>query len=171
MSFLTSNQPPFISSHSINSTAVSTGLSECRHVFAGVRSTLIFLTLPPHINPMPPMPVLSQHLLWSKTPFAKAGAPPSELTGKQPWVLSLHSLSISPASLCSLPQPFVALVPKGGIGKGISEEVPGLQPKFMSLMSFCAVQSLGNIRAQISRMSQTSPEGTGIWKGTAQCSL
>lgn len=28
------------------------------------------------------------------------------------------SLSISPASLCSLPQPFVALVPKGGIREG-----------------------------------------------------
>lgn len=160
MSFLTSNQPPFVSSHSVNSTAVSTGLSECHHIVAGVRSTLIFLTLPPHINPMPPMPVLSQHLLWSKTPLARVGAPPSEPTGKQSLAVSPRSLSISRASLCSLPQAFVASVPKGGIREGISEEVPELQPKSMSLMSFCPVQSLGNIRAQISHTRQA-------WRGQA----
>lgn len=167
MSFLTSNQPPFISSHSINSTAVSTGLSECRHVFAGVQSTLIFLTLPPHINPTPLMSVLSQHLLWSKTPFAKAGAPPSELTGKQSWALSLRR-AVSP-SVLPLSAPSLSLLWLWS-PRVVSGRAPELQPKFMSLMSFCAVQSLGNIRAQISRMSQTSPEGTGIWKGTAQCS-
>jgi len=106
------------------------------------------------------MPVLSQHLLWSKTPLARVGAPPSEPTSKQSLALSPRSLSISRASLCSLPQAFVASVPKGGIREGISEEVLELQPKSMSLMSFCPVQSLGNIRAQISHTRQA-------WRGQA----
>lgn len=113
------------------------------------------------------MPVLSQHLLWSKTPFAKGGAPPSELTGEQSWALSLRR-AVSP-SVLPLSAPSLSLLWLWS-PRVVSARVPELQPKFMSLMSFCAVQSLGNIRAQISRMSQTSPEGTGIWKGTAQCS-